>query len=67
MTAHLAGKPAPDVAHCRRAGCDRPVIGRGLCSVHYGRWHLGLDPLEMPGDVAPAPASMTWFPEHVAS
>jgi hypothetical protein len=29
------------MALCSVADCERPVDGRGLCSVHYGRWKRG--------------------------
>jgi hypothetical protein len=29
------------MAVCSVADCGRPVEGRGLCSVHYGRWRRG--------------------------
>ncbi|MGH3469202.1 MAG: hypothetical protein ACRDQF_15890 [Thermocrispum sp.] len=45
---------------CRRAACRRPVVGRGLCAPHYGRWQLELDPLALPGDKTPPPARAVW-------
>lgn len=47
---------------CRRLMCARPAIGRGLCVEHYARWQTEQDPLEMPGDTAPAPAQVYWQP-----
>lgn len=68
MTAHLTTESAPQAtAECRREVCHRPVIGRGLCSMHYGRWQIGKDPLEMTGDVAPPPARLMWVPHQVAN
>lgn len=52
--AHRAG------VRCRRAACSRPQVGRGLCAHHYSRWLFEQDPLELPGDTAPAPARMIW-------
>ncbi|MQA62153.1 MAG: hypothetical protein GEU86_11760 [Actinophytocola sp.] len=52
----------PTTSRCRRAECARPSIGRGLCPEHYGRWQLGSDPLDLPGDTAPAPERRVWVP-----
>ncbi len=30
-------KPGP-VRICAEEGCSRPVVARGLCSMHYQRW-----------------------------
>lgn len=59
MLPHLEGSVKAG-ARCRRAICDRPTVGRGLCAMHYGRWLLEQDPLELPGDTAPAPERSIW-------
>jgi hypothetical protein len=35
-------KPGP-VRICAEDGCSRPVVARGLCSMHYQRWRAEQD------------------------
>lgn len=53
---------------CRRRGCARRIVGRGLCAEHYGRWLLETDTLELSDDTEPAPPPTVWHtPEHPVS
>lgn len=36
---------------CIAEGCDQPATSRGMCTMHYARWHKGIDPvLKDPAD-----------------
>ncbi|MBM0275328.1 endonuclease VII domain-containing protein [Micromonospora tarensis] len=43
------------MSHCSVDECSRPTLARGLCQLHYARWHRGSDVgpaklLRTPGD-----------------
>ena len=41
---------------CTIDGCERKLLARGYCSLHYGRWRTHGDPLKV---LAPGPKKIT--------
>jgi len=44
---------------CTIAGCEKPILGRGWCSMHYARWRTYGDPLHRTRPYSQQPESCT--------
>jgi hypothetical protein len=48
---------AKRIGPCKEDGCERPILARGLCSMHYKRWQIAGGPAANP---LPSPLERFW-------